>query len=67
MLARQPHQGQMGFVQIAHGRDESHPQLSTQLVAQGFDGVDDFQGEFSGTPAKDQAERVYDSLTYSGA
>ena len=42
MLARQAHQRQMAFMQVAHGRHEGGAQLAAQLVAQFFDGGNDF-------------------------
>ena len=42
MLARQPHERQVAFVQVTHGRDEGGSVLAAQLVAQFMDRADDF-------------------------
>jgi hypothetical protein len=44
-LARQAHQRQMAFMQIAHRRDEGGTVLAAQLIAQFLDRADDFHDE----------------------
>lgn len=44
MLARQLHERQVSFVQVAHGGHERHAVLAAQVIPQVLDGVYDFQG-----------------------